>query len=415
MNDIPPPALPLIEPPPLPQAGDDKGKVWLNAIVAGLLVLLAVWMAVADFSHRGDLLFQSSSSYLMAALFLGMLYLVLIGVAALPKRMIIGANVLLLCRMAMGFPLNSWLGNTAAARLVTAAFLVLSLVYLWQSLRRTSCVSARPWVEGRHSILAGGSWVLFCVLSLPMLGLGYVSALHNLVGDYVRIGVGGVNLVERVFHKDGQRIHLVGMMHVGEGAYYEELAKRMHAPPADGGKRLVLTEGVSDRNRILPQKFASGKTYEEWANLLGLKSQKELGGEGPARERSEGWAALPMESQHPDIVWRNADADVSDLKESHQKLLVGILEVMGSGNMEDYFVSPLANTRGEEIEDLMKNGLIRSRNNVLMDRLQEMKTDHTEIFIPWGAAHLPDLETRLLGMGYQMENEVVRSVWQFWK
>ena len=189
----------------------------LNAIVAGLLVLFGVWMTVADFSHRGDLLFQSSASFLIASLFVSLLYLALIGVAALPKRMIIGLNVVLLCRMAMGFPLNGWLGNTVASRVMTVAFLVLALVYLWQSVGREKRVGVRPWFDGRHSIVAGVSWVLVSVLSLPVLGIGYVWALGNLVGDYVRIDLGGVHLVERVMEKDGQRIHLVGMMHVGEG------------------------------------------------------------------------------------------------------------------------------------------------------------------------------------------------------
>jgi hypothetical protein len=387
--------------------------VLLNAIVAGLLVLFGIWMTVADFSHRGDLLFQSSASFLIASLFVSLLYLALIGVAALPKRMIIGLNLVLLCRMAMGFPLNGWLGNTVGSRVMTVAFLVLALVYLWQSVGREKRVGVRPWFDGRHSIVAGVSWVLVSVLSLPVLGIGYVWALGNLVGDYVRIDLGGVHLVERVLEKDGQRIHLVGMMHVGEGAFYQELGKRLHAPPADGGRRLVLTEGVSDREGILPSDFASGKTYQKWAKMLGLESQKEFGPEVAAVDRGPGLGPQPGDVGNPDIVWRNADADVSDLKESHRELLVGMLELMGSGNLRDFMMSPLAQTSGEEVEDLMKNGLIGARNEVLMERLEELKEGHTEIFIPWGAAHLPDIEARLLGMGYRMEEEVVRSIWRF--
>jgi hypothetical protein len=256
---------------------------------------------------------------------------------------------------------------------------------------------------------------LVSVLSLPVLGIGYVWALGNLVGDYVRIDLGGVHLVERVLEKDGQRIHLVGMMHVGEGAFYQELGQRLHAPPADGGKRLVLTEGVSDREGILPTDFASGKTYQKWAKMLGLESQKEFGSEVATGDRGPGLGPQPGEVGNPDIVWRNADADVSDLKESHRELLVGMLELMGSGNLRDFVTSPLAQTSGEEVEDLMKNGLIGARNDVLMERLEELKAGHSEIFIPWGAAHLPDIEARLLGMGYTVEEEVVRSIWRFWE
>lgn len=395
------------------EVAETNSKTTLNIIVAVLLTVLGLWMTVADFSHQGDLIFQSSSSILISSLFVSALFLAGIVIAALPKRLVVGVNLLLLSRLAMGFPLNIWLDNTLASRVVTVAFLLISLAYLIVSLRRSEVLRSRPWIQLKHTVIAVVAWVFIGILAIPILVTGYAYGTQNLLGRYTSITPAGVDLLETVFEKDGQKVHLVGMMHIGDGAYYSDLMERLNATPTSSRKRLVLTEGVSDRNKILPEDFAKGKTYERWAQLLGVESQKSL--MSPAADTSTQFAEKSLPVDNPAITWQNADIDVSDFEEHHRDLLVEILTLMSSGDLAEMLSADTANFSGMEIEDLMMNGLILARNDILMKRFNEAGAGFEEIYIPWGAAHLPDIEKRLLAQGYQKTDETVRPVMKFWE
>lgn len=395
------------------EVAETNSKTTLNIIVAVLLTVLGLWMTVADFSHQGDLIFQSSSSILISSLFVSALFLAGIVIAALPKRLVVGVNLLLLSRLAMGFPLNIWLDNTLASRVVTVAFLLISLAYLIVTLRRSEILRSRPWIQLKHTVIAVVAWVFIGILAIPILVTGYAYGTQNLLGRYTSITPAGVDLLETVFEKDGQKVHLVGMMHIGDGAYYSDLMERLNATPTSSRKRLVLTEGVSDRNKILPEDFAKGKTYERWAQLLGVESQKSL--MSPAADTSTQFAEKSLPVDNPAITWQNADIDVSDFEEHHRDLLVEILTLMSSGDLAEMLSADTANFSGMEIEDLMMNGLILARNDILMKRFNEAGAGFEEIYIPWGAAHLPDIEKRLLAQGYQKTDETVRPVMKFWE
>lgn len=401
-----------------PEPGS-RSKTLLNVAVAGILAALALWMAVADFSHQGDLLFQSSASLVVMALFVSLLFLVTLVVAALPKRMVIGASLLFLCRFSLGFPLNVWIGNTAASRVATVLLLLLALAYLTMSLGQTMRLGNRPWVQLRHSLLAGGAWVFIGISSIPVWLIGYAYGAQFLIGDYAKLTPSGISLVERVFEKDGQKVHLAGMMHIGDSAFYSDLKQRMAATPASGGKRLILTEGVTDRESIIPADFASGKTYERWAKAFGLEAQPELDSSTPQKPSASpvqvdpaAAAVTPVDSN---VVFQNADIDVADLGADHKKLLVRLLEAASSSELSVMLGSGLGDVTGTQIEDLLKNGLILARNDVLMKRFEESGTGFSEVYIPWGAAHLPDIEKRLLSGGYRKTSEATRSVMTFWK
>jgi hypothetical protein len=396
-------------------------KMRLNIAVAGLLAALSLWMTVADFSHQGDLLFQTSASGMVMALFVSLLFLASLVLAALPKRMVIGTSLLLLCRLSLGFPLNLWIGNTAASRVASVLLLVFALVYLTMTLGRLMRMENRPWVQLRHSLVAFGAWVSIGIISIPVWMLGYAYGAQFLIGDYAKLSPGGVSLVERVFEKDGRKVHLVGMMHVGDGAFYRDLKQRMAATPASGGKRLVLTEGVADRENLIPADFANGKTYGRWAKAFGIEVQPQLGSNAP-REPSASEVPLPVDRAaevdfraDPNVIFRNADIDIADLDGNHKRLLVRLLEAASSDGLSVRLGSGLGDVTGTQIEDLLKNGLILARNNVLMKQFENDVSGFSEIYIPWGAAHLPDIEKRLLSGGYLKISDVTRPIVTFWK
>ncbi|MGC4013309.1 MAG: hypothetical protein QM755_02155 [Luteolibacter sp.] len=401
-----------------PQPAPSTGKIILNRIVAGVLVLLGAWLTVVDFSHPGDLLFQLSPAGMIAVLVCLLISTLLVVIAALPLRTILMADLLLVWRCALGFPLNIWLGNSVAGRTASFVFLVFSLLYLFSTLRRGGRFGVRPWVKFRHSWMAAVALFAAAVVAVPLCVLGYGRAFQNAMGDYVRLTPRGVDLVERVFEKDGRQVHLVGMMHVGDGAYYRDLTARMTAAPLDGGKKLILTEGVSDRNHLLPQDFATGKTYARLAKRFGMTSQKdEFGGPKPAAaNQAEGAGGVPEASVHhdPQVTWRNADIDVADLPVGYRTTLLELLSLMSAA---DYplMARPHFKMTGDQLEDFLMNGLVRSRNDVLMAHFAEADAGYTEVYMPWGAAHLPDMEKRLAGIGYRKTEEVVRPIVRFWK
>jgi hypothetical protein len=402
-----------------PELGSRR-KTQLNIAVAAALTALSGWMTIADFSHHGDLLFQTSASGALTVLFVILLFLATLTSSAFPKRWLIATSMLLVCRLSLGFPLNIWLENTAASRVVTVLLLGVSAAYLVRSLRGMMHLENRPWMQLRHSAITLTAGGCIALSSLPILLLGYAQGAKFLIGDYAALSLSGVSVVERVFEKDNQKIHLVGMMHIGDSTFYSELKQRMTTTPATGGKRLILTEGVADRERIIPADFANGKTYERWAKAFNIQAQPALSSKTHPETPSPDHLIPPISADtstlpaHPHIVFQNADIDVADLNANHKELLVRLLEAASSQELSVMLGSRLGDVTGSQIEDLLKNGLILTRNEVLMQHLDENGNDFSEIYIPWGAAHLPDIEKRLLARGYQLTSETTRPIVKFW-
>lgn len=389
--------------------------------IAAVFTLLSLWMAVADFAYPGDLLFQTSASFVISFIVFSLLFMVALVVAIFPKRMIIGLNVLLLCRLSYGFPLSIAMDASTASRITSALLLVLSTVYLVYSLKGMIRTGSRPWVKLMHSLIVIPVWILTGIISLPMVVVGAGYAVRPLLGSYTELSLDGVTLVERVFEKSGQRVYLVGMMHIGDGSYYRDLKERMNAPLSNGSKRLVLTEGVSDRNELLPRDFANGTTYAKLASALGLEAQTSLQASQPSdgqmdsRLMTRSSASGPLSTERNGVVWQNADIDVSELEASHQTLLVSLLGILSGGSIEEMLLADVGDATGEDLEDLFKNGLIVTRNQGLMERFDAMASGFSEIYIPWGAAHLPDVEERLAERGYHQVSEIKRPIATFWE
>ncbi|MGB6219861.1 hypothetical protein [Haloferula sp.] len=403
-------------PPPLPAA--NQTKMGWNIAVAAVLTLLSFWMTIADFSYRGDLLFQTSASFLISLIVFALLFFTSLIVAIFPKRMIIGANLLLLCRLSYGFPLSMAMDSSTAARMTSVLLLILSLSYLVLSVKKMLRTSSRPWMQRKHTLTVFAIWILTAIISIPMLVVGAGYGVRTLLGDYTELSHRGITLVERVFEKNGQRVFLVGMMHVGDGNYYRDLKQRMNADQPAGEKRLVLMEGVSDRNKLLPKDFANGTTYARLAATFGLEAQKSLEPSPPsATPDSSVVEPRPpsIATERNGIVWQNADIDVSELEAHHQTLLLAMLGVISGGNIQEMLIADVGNATGEDLEDLFVNGLIGARNQILIDHFDAMASDFTEVYVPWGAAHLPDVEKRLIERGYEQVSETKRPIVAFWK
>lgn len=390
----------MTQPPPLPTAR--TGPQTTNTVVAVLFLLLSLWTLVADLRFPIDMMLQTSASGLVLALFTGFWLFAAVVTSVFPKRIVIAASVLVTLRMSIGWPLNLVMGNTPASQVISILTFALAAGYLVASLKAWLGIAGRPWVQLKHFGLMFAFWLVYSVVSLVPVGLGLLQAFDNFAGSYVDLSIQGMSVKERVFEKDGKRVRLTGMVHIADPSFYRKLAHR-HAPPASE-RHLVLTEGVSDRNEVLPQSFASGETYARLAAKLGLEPQ-----EGP----QETEAPRPPEPQ-PGFTFLNADSDVSDLSRKHQELLVQLLTFLDEAELHELFAMPEGVT-AMDVHDLFMNGLIGSRNDHLMGVFDQQLADYDEVHIPWGAAHLPDIEQRLLTRGYRIVEETDQHAIDFLK
>lgn len=384
------------------------GKMFWNVLAGFLLFGTSAWAAWDDYRYPGEILFQTSAGLGCLTTTVVIWALLAHIFAIFPKRILFPVVILLVLRMSFGFPFNQWMSNNTASLIMTAGLAAVSGGYFLCALFKLIALKDREWFRWQHtvSVLFGG--ILISVLSIPLGVGGMLAGSRKVLGDYTQISLSSISMLERVFAKDGTKVFLIGMMHIGEGDFYSQLNNRMKEEV--DGKRVVLTEGVSDRHEVLPKSFASGDTYARLAERFGLKVQnaehRDLSPEEQDQKR-QAWAERGIK-----VV--NADIDVSELSPEHQGTLVLMLEALGSGKLTDLIVGPRG-IEGPEMENLMMEGLIGFRNDRLMEVFSEVTEDRVdEIFIPWGAAHLPDIEKRLIDLGYEKINEESRPVVRFW-
>jgi len=379
-----------------------------NVIAASVLLLLSGWTLAADLAHKGHFLLQDSFSSIFLGLFATLWMFVAVVLAGFPKRFVIAAILLTTVRLSFAWPLVIWFDLRSASLVLDALLLILALAYLAVSLK-SGALRTRPWLRWQHSVAMGATAMVASLLSLPVSLLGLARIIEDTSAGYVRLTPGGIDLTERIFAKEGRRVHLVGMAHIADSGFYETLNQSLAEPVA--GRRLVLLEGVSDADNILPRSFASGETYRAMADKLGLAEQA-LGfavqsNTEPANDSRTEWEARGVD-------FRRADIDVRELDPEHREQLVTLLSAMENLNLASFLSMPEGMST-EDLENLIVEGLVKRRNEKLMEVFLEHEARYAEVFIPWGAAHLPDLERRLTALGYERVTENRRRGIDFWK
>lgn len=382
-------------------------RTW-NALLAVSLLGLSVWTLAADLVHEGHFVLQSSFSTLALGLLVAAWTIAALIFAAFPKRYLFTAVALVTLRLSFGWPLLCWMDLKTACLVLDVLLLALAGLYFLNSLL-PSRLGGRDWFRWQHSVATAGFCVVATILSFPAGWLGLARVIEDTSSGFVRLTLSGVELAERVYEKDGRRVHLVGMVHIADSGFYDSLNRSL-AEPVEG-RRLVLMEGVSDSGKLLPRSFASGNTYREMAERLGLAEQA-LGfavqaGKPGSGSAEEAWAKLGVDFRHADI-------DVGELDPLHRDRLVSLLSAMENLDLSTFLSLPDDMT-ARELEELIVEGLVKRRNARLMEVFAAEEAGYAEVFIPWGAAHLPDLERRLLALGYRPAGELSRLGIDFWK
>ena len=250
---------------------------------------------------------------------------------------------------------------------------------------------------------SGRNLFRFCLINIPLLPilfmlLGY-SATSSLIeqqtAGFVRLQPNGLYMVEKVYTRGKKTIHLTGMIHLGQQEYYDSLSASLAGKPL-----LVLAEGVSDRDGLLTGKFGYGKI----ATLIGLTSQEKmlLNGRQITAERLDQINSLTNDST--DIL--RADIDINQF-DAHTIAVLNALGkyILNSESLIEGYQRfnqwALENMR-EDSNRLIMSDLVDKRNAAVLGYLPKALAKYDLIVIPWGALHMPGIETAIKGDGFAL-------------
>lgn len=222
-------------------------------------------------------------------------------------------------------------------------------------------------------------------LSIPLLSVPMIIIAGT--GGFLGLKGGNVTSIERVYEKNGKTLHLIPMVHIGDEEFYKELSK------VDGKvKTLYLLEGVSDRDKLL-----KNLDYSTFAKGAGLDLQKEhFNPEVPAEFKDN-------------ISIKMADIDVNQFKPETRDFLKKVFDQMNKKSFFEVMYMSSDKFSAKESAALIVD-LVQKRNDKVLSELKSNEKDFQEIFIPWGAAHMPEIERDIVKDGYKPVSEKERVV-----
>jgi hypothetical protein len=268
-----------------------------------------------------------------------------------------------------------------------------------------------PFFNMRNTLLFGAASLVIIPIALLLLGLSAASTyLDKQTSGFARLAPDGLYMAERVYRRDSQTIRLASMIHVGEKKYYQDLVGSL---PSE--RTVVLTEGVSDRQNLLRNKFGYGKM----AGFLGLTSQDTM--------QFNGRLINAAEMEKPGFKGGGAGtadilrADV-DLRSFHPTT-ISFLNVLGK-HMTDSssFIGAMISFNAwagknvtPEVNKTIMDDILYRRNKEVIRHLGKVLSRYQTIVIPWGALHMHEIEASVLAHGFVLQENRERISIDFLK
>lgn len=361
-----------------------------------------------------------------SVLAMSLLMVVIIGVTPkAPKRIIVPLVLFAWwAGPAMAFPLGFW--KVPYLALGLAVVQVLLAMALWRSSRSRNGVrwtlpfsvnDARAF-SWRHLLIAGPVTALvFGLFAASCVLVGFSAQVESMTGGYVHVRPDGIYLIERKFQSGDREVRLAGMMHVARREFYSGLL-----PPADPQvPSVVLVEGVTDRKRLL-----GGRTldYGRLAKLLNVTSQSdsafsdriatELGKQGAAVER--GGQAV-VESKSAGIYFKHADVDIETFHPQTIAFILAVMAIFQSNDLRElvgFLVDPSSPIADESAQEQVVEDILIARNQRLVAEIETSLKDYRCVVVPWGAMHLPEIESWLRERNFVQSGEIARKALGFW-
>lgn len=319
---------------------------------------------------------------------------------------------IVLCLMGLPAPLDTWPEGAQttvfAAAMALAAFATYAAIY-WRLGSLVVRASDLPFKTVWLVRTIAASIVLVMGVGVMTMG-GYLwgigAVLEQQAGGYLDFTWSDVRVREDVFEKDGRRVYLVGMIHIGEPDFYARIKADM---PKDA---LFLTEGVSDRKKLL----TGGLDYRNAARVLGLEAQPAfrdpVDPQAPSPSEPAGDVEPPLPPAPQGQTFRRADVDVSEFDPRTIDLLRKIGGLYAGGDAVTFMLRfvQFATTMSPDDYEAMQQDVLKMRDAHVLMELDKVPDPYRNIVIPWGAAHLPGISEGLRTRGYVMTETRQRVV-----
>lgn len=211
---------------------------------------------------------------------------------------------------------------------------------------------------------------------------------------YVTIQPGGISLDERTFRRGDQEIRLVSMIHVAKSGFYDEVAKGLPA----SATAVVLLEGISDREHRLTGKL----DYSNFAQLIGVNSQKESSFSAQAAKGVAETKRNDAEGkEQTNLEYRSADVDISDFKPATIRWIQAVAHLLESSNLRELLQKYSETSKAlESGNEAAFNDVLDKRNEHLLGEIQSALEAHSMVVVPWGAKHMPGVQSEIEKWGF---------------
>jgi hypothetical protein len=325
------------------------------------------------------------------------LYVLLGLTPRLPKRIFLTLALFTGWAVLGALPLPVYLAQAQLSAVL--AVLQVAMAALAFFLVRQRSGGAR-WLLAEQDLAPGPAWSArtaggFALLNVAVLTpallallLGSAAlAVNVLSAGFLRLDPSGLYASARVYERGEQTVQLVGMMHIGGREFYEAVEALLAKDNV-----LVLREGVSDREGHLPR----GLDYGRVAGELGLDTQSEqldLGGRSV----------------------KVADLDMADFAPRTRELLQEVGELFASRTGGEALTRYLRMSRAIKPEDLelVRRDVLARRNEHVLAELDTALAAHRAVAVPWGAAHMPELERGVLQRGFALRESRELRILEF--
>lgn len=328
----------------------------------------------------------------------------------LPKRVFLPLLAFLLWSTAGCWPLTGLLPLEHLSLLASLLQLLLGvLVLAYLRLRGGSLqLTHEDFSATPFSLTHTLGYFALTLLCLPLVGvyLAVATFSHQIetqTAGFMRIGLDGLYMKERTYRLDEKQVRLSGMIHIGEQSYYQQLADSIESE-----KTLILAEGVSDKQGLLTSRF----DYGNLGSALGISTQQELNFDARQVDLEEidhmAWEDKEITLPHITV----ADVDLS----SFQPLTIEFLNQLGQlltghGSFKENFTaynSWLEKNMTPDLYDTIMGDILDKRNTTVIGHLKRALASYQTVVVPWGAMHMPAIESALLEQGFSRSEEQER-------
>lgn len=246
-------------------------------------------------------------------------------------------------------------------------------------------------------------------------------------GDFIRVeednSAARLQTAITRFEKDGKSVELIGAVHIADKAYYQALVARFASYDSllfemVGGEKPAAKK---EADEAAAAKNLSGlhRMHEMAARLLGLVGQThwiDYGAKNFVHADLTAAEFTKLQAERGEsLVGFAIKAGLAAPKPKHEpnsaKLLMAM--IAGDANLVKLEIVHTLGQGDDQVSALTGESVIITDRNIRC--LEVMQTEHAagrgNLGIFYGAAHFPDMEKRLLEMGFQRTKQEWLTAW----